>query len=203
MILRYVSSALTLCLAIACSLSVSWAQVDPFWLRSWNKAQETRPTHMASRSRIAPPTEPGPPLIIHGQVFKPDGRTPASGVVVHAYHRDRDGFDFGARDRALTTWRLQGWARTDAQGRFEFSTIRPAADHMGREGAHIHFTLEAAQFGRQWAPTVFLADDPILSQRTRQESARAGSFGSVRDVRTLDGVQHIDVRLKLKAHGNF
>jgi protocatechuate 3,4-dioxygenase, beta subunit len=181
----------------------SLSQADPFWLRSWNEAQQSRPERMASAGRIASATEPGVPLVIQGQVVKPDGRTPAEGVVVHAYHRDQRGFDFGLNDREMTTWRLQGWVRTDARGRFEFQTIRPAPDHMGREGAHVHFTSVSPEFGRQWARTVYFSDDPRVTNRTREQSAAAGEFGWVRDVELIDGVQHIQVKIRLKEENDF
>jgi protocatechuate 3,4-dioxygenase, beta subunit len=181
----------------------SLSQADPFWLKSWNEAQRSRPERMASTGRIASAIEPGIPLIIRGQVIAPDGRTPAQGVVIHAYHRDRDGFDFGPDDRALTTWRLQGWVRTDEQGRFEFRTIRPAPDHMGRDAAHVHFTVESQDFGRQWAPTIYFSDDPLVSKKTRQRSAEAGEFGWVRHVTVADGVQHTDVKIRLKEKPDF
>ena len=180
----------------------SRGQADPSWLKSWNEAQESRPVTMASSGRIASEHEPGIPLIIHGRVFRPDG-TPAGGVVVHAYHRDHDGFDFGPDDNSVTTWRLQGWLETDAEGRFEFQTIRPAPDHLGREGAHIHFTLETSELGRQWAPTVFLSDDPQVTADQRRRSKDAGDFAWVRDVRSTDGVQHVDVRIRLKEKADF
>ena len=134
---------------------------------------------------------------------KPDGRTPAADVVVHAYHRDRNGFDFGADDKALTTWRLQGWVKTDAQGRFEFKTIRPAPDHIGRDGPHIHFTVETQKYGRQWAHAIHFADDPRLSDADRRRSAQMGQFGWVREVSAKDGVQHIDVTIRLKPTSDF
>lgn len=179
------------------------SQADPFWLRSWNEAQQSRPEQITSKSRIASATEPGTPLLIRGRVVEPDGQTPAQGIVVHAYHRDQQGFDFGPNDHALTTWRLQGWAKTDAQGRFEFETIRPAPDHMGREGAHIHFTLESPRLGRQWARTVYLSDDPLVTKRTREQSAEAGEFGWVREVKVVEGVQRIDVKIRLKEKADF
>ncbi len=183
--------------------ALSSAQADPFWLRSWNEAQRSKPASLTSHSRIAAPAEPGTPLVVHGWVFESDGRTPAANITVHAYHRDRDGFDFGPGDRAMPTWRLQGWAKTDDQGRFEFQTIRPAPDHLGREGAHLHFTMESAAFGRQWAPTVYLADDPWVTEKTRRQSAAAAEFGWVRETKTLEGIQHLDVRIRLKARGEF
>jgi protocatechuate 3,4-dioxygenase beta subunit len=177
-------------------------QADPSWLRSWNEAVADRPQTMSSNARIAPQDEPGVPLVLRGQVFAPGGK-PADGVVVHAYHRDANGFDFGPGDDSLSTWRLQGWVRTDAQGRFEFRTIRPAPDHLGREGAHIHLTVESAEFGRQWAPTVFLSDDPIVTTDQRRQSRRAGKYGGVREVATIEGVQHVDVRIRLRAEADF
>ena len=181
----------------------SMSQPDPFWLESWNEAQRTRPAEMTSAGRIASANEPGVPLHIQGQIVEPDGRTPARDVVVHAYHRDHDGFDFGKDDRELTTWRLQGWAVTDEQGRFEFRTIRPAPDHMGRDGSHIHITVESSEFGRQWAPTVYFSDDPLVKDQRREQSAEAGEFGWVRDVTTINGVQHTTVRIKLKSKADF
>jgi len=181
----------------------SLAEVDPFWLRSWTEAQASRPQLIPSSGRIAAKNEPGTPLMVHGKVVLPDGRTPAKGVVVHAYHRDRDGFDFGPNDSALTTWRLQGWVKTDAEGRFEFQSIRPAPDHLGREGSHVHFTVESEQFGRQWAPMLFFADDPRVTESQRRQSREAGDFGSVREVSVVDGVQQVEVRIRLKAKADF
>jgi len=198
--------ALAVCALFATGVSSpvqGLAQTDPYWLRSWDEAQTLRPAIMTSSGRIAPEDEPGTPLVIRGQVVEPDGRTPAEGIVVHSYHRDLNGFDFGPNDSALTTWRLQGWATTDVEGRFEFRTIRPAGDHLGREGAHVHFTLESRDFSRQWAPTVFLSDDPLVTENQRRRSAEAGEFRWVREVETVDGVQHVAVRIQLKGNAEF
>jgi protocatechuate 3,4-dioxygenase, beta subunit len=163
----------------ACGTGESFGQADPYWMKSWNKAQDTRPATMTSSARIAPADEPGTPLVLRGLVVEPDGRTPAAGVVVHSYHRDQQGFDFGPNDSAASTWRLQGWAKTDTDGRFEFRTIRPSPDHLGREAAHIHFTLESKEFGRQWAPTLYVPD-------------KAGA-----------GVQQVMVNIRLKQKADF
>jgi len=180
----------------------SLGQVDPVWLKNWNEAQENRPMTITSDGRIASESEPGIPFIIHGRVFSPEG-TSAGGVVVHAYHRDSEGFDFGLNDNSQTTWRLQGWVETDSQGRFEFNTVRPAADHLGREGAHIHFTLESVDFGHQWAPKVFLSDDPLVTADQRRRSEEAGEYGFVREVQTINSVQHIEVRIQLEKKADF
>lgn len=197
-----ITISLLLAVAIACA-GQAIGQADPFWLKSWNEAVRHRPQRMDAHARIAPLDEPGTPLTVHGRVVRADGETPAAGVVVHAYHRDRDGYDFGPGDRSLSTWRLQGWALTDNEGRFRFDTIRPAADPMGRDGAHIHFTLESPDAGRQWAPTVYFADDPRVGEQARARSAEAGRFGGVRQVALVSGVQQVDVWIRLKAAGEF
>ncbi len=178
-------------------------QADPMWLEDWNEALESRPEVLASTGRIAPKDEPGTPLVIHGQIFEPDGSTPAAGVIVHAYHRDQAGFDFGPDDRAFTTWRLQGWVVSDSEGRFEFQTIMPAADHLGREGPHLHFTVESARFGRQWPPVVYFMNDPLLPESQKARSKAAGKFGWVRETVTVDEVQHLDVKFRLKEQADF
>jgi protocatechuate 3,4-dioxygenase beta subunit len=199
------SSGVVYALVVTVSFSpgASLAQVDPFWLRNWNEAQKSRPVTIPASGRIAASDERGTPLVIHGKIVRPDGHTPAKGVVVHAYHRDRDGFDFGPNDAALTTWRLQGWVKTDAEGRFEFRSIRPAPDHLGREGSHVHFTVESQEFGRQWAPRLFFSDDPLVTESQRRQSREAGEFGEVREISVVDGVQHVEVRLRLKEKADF
>ena len=177
-------------------------QADPSWLKSWEEANTNRPASITSSSRIAPADEPGIPFMITGEIYAPDGSL-AQDVIVHAYHRDKDGFDFGPGDRSLTTWRLQGWAKTDSNGRFRFQTIRPAPDHLGREGAHIHFTVVSPDWGRQWAPTTYFSDDPQVTDSQREKSSKAGNFGFVRHVSEEGGVQSIEVKIRLKAREDF
>lgn len=178
------------------------ARVDPAWLRSWNEALRQRPAVLDSVARIAPEEEPGIGMIISGQVLNPDGTT-ADGVIVHASHRDQHGLDFGPRDESVTTWRLQGWARTDADGRFEFRSIRPAADHLGREPAHIHFTLESAKFGRQWMPSIFLADDPLATAEMRRTFDQTSRWAEVMAVPGDEALQLIEVTLQLGRTPDF
>jgi protocatechuate 3,4-dioxygenase beta subunit len=113
---------------------------DTDWLRSWARVDQQRPQELSWRGRIAPADEPGTPMVIHGRVIEEDGKTPASSVIVFAYHTDRTGL-YDRRDAGPHSWRLRGWARTDAEGRFEFATIRPGAYPSGGVPAHVHFTL--------------------------------------------------------------
>src|SRR5258707_1174520 len=42
----------------------------------------------SSKITIAPESEPGSRMVVSGQVFRPDGVTPAAGVIMYAYHTD-------------------------------------------------------------------------------------------------------------------
>jgi protocatechuate 3,4-dioxygenase beta subunit len=145
------------------------------------------PGPLSWQSRIAPPGEPGEPLVVAGQVFDPEGRAPVAGVIVYAYHTDIKGLY--TPTGAQRPPRLQGWARTDAQGRYEFRTIRPAPYPGDGPPAHVHFHLSGAGYPQQEAEELRFEGDPKVSRDIAELSRREGRFGGVRPVtRGPDGV---------------
>lgn len=196
---RSASSALVAGILLASGAS---AQVDSHWLEMWREAQAHRPASLASTGRIAPEGEPGTPLVIHGQVVAPDGRTPVPGTTVFAYQTDEDGI-YSGPGKPGSPWRLQGWVVTDEEGRFELRTVRPGSYPGGRVPAHVHLTVETREHGRQWTEELRFADDPLLDAEQRRRAARADRFGGVRPVRMIDGVQHVDFTIRLKPEGDF
>src|SRR5262249_59632880 len=125
------------------------------------RARGGRRRVLASAARIAPPGEPGTPLVIHGRVFRPDGRTPAPDVVVFAYHTDATGH-YDVPSAGPHSWRLRGWVATDADGQFEFATIRPAPYPNNRAAAHVHLLLEGPGVPRQDAG-LLVEGEPVLT----------------------------------------
>ena len=171
---------------------------DRQWVAQWEGAQRERPANVGSVGRIAPANEPGTPMIIHGRVFQSDGTTPAEGITVFAYQTDRTGI---YNERGTPGWRLRGWAKSDAAGRFEFRTIRPGSYPRGRVPAHVHLTIEGSDLPRRWTGELRFADDPYLREADRR--AAAEKFGSVREVTVRDGVQHVDLNLRIENEGRF
>ena len=103
-------------------------------------------------------------MTVNGQLFDHDGRHPLAGVVVFAYHSDRNGL---YNWTGVTGWRLQGWVRTDETGLFQFDTIRPAP-YPGRSiPAHIHIYADGPTVPRQEMGEIHFADDPLLSAEDR------------------------------------
>jgi hypothetical protein len=62
---------------------------DREFVRALEAAQRDRPKTLSSKSRIAPASEPGDPLVVHGRAVGEDGTSPIGGAVVFAYQTDR------------------------------------------------------------------------------------------------------------------
>jgi protocatechuate 3,4-dioxygenase beta subunit len=188
-----------LLIAVVVALAPLSAQ-DLEYERALERAQALKPQRLASVARIAPEGEPGTPLVIRGRVYQPDGRTPAPGITVFAYHTDRTGV-YDVRSNGPHSWRLKGWAITDAEGRFEFRTIRPGAYPGRAEPQHVHFSIEGPSVPRQSPTALEFEDDPKIGPREREESRRAGIFGGVRPVTRRDGIDHVEINLRIATRG--
>jgi protocatechuate 3,4-dioxygenase beta subunit len=174
---------------------------DVEFIRALERTQAARPATLHSTARIAPPEEPGTPLVVHGRVYAADGRAPLAGVVVFAYHTDREGL-YDRRGSPPHSWRLRGWARTDPEGRFEFQTIRPGPYPASRIAAHVHFTIFTDD-ARYHAGELRFSDDPFVTDRERTESERRESFGEVRPVRRDGATEHVEFRIRLNPSNRF
>lgn len=170
------------------------AQDQPF-ARMWENAQKLKPARVTSTERIAPASEPGTPFVVHGTVLDAAGK-PASSVGVFAYQTDNTGLY--AQPGAADPWRLKGWAVTDAQGRFEFRTIRPAP-YPGRTiAAHIHLSFVTSCCGRQSSEVMF-DDDPIATPEYRERN-REVLWGKIA---TTAAGQETSYTFRLKTRGDF
>ena len=131
----------------------SLAAQDVQYARAMDRAQDSRPSNLGAKARIAPTSEPGDPLIVRGRLRSLDGAA-AAGAIVFAYHTDRGGL-YDDPSKGPHSWRLRGWARTDAEGRFTFETMRPGAYPGGNVAPHVHFTAYLAD-GRYHTPQLNL-----------------------------------------------
>jgi protocatechuate 3,4-dioxygenase beta subunit len=174
---------------------------DVEFIRALGRAQQDRPASLTSSARIAAAGEPGTPLVIHGRLFAADGRTVVPNAIVFAYHTDREGH-YNRPGSPAHSWRLRGWARTDADGRFEFQTIRPGAYPSRNIPAHVHFNIFNGT-ERFHAGEVQFDDDPILSASDRARSRDSGAFGGILPVRREGAVEHVDVALKVNPSQRF
>lgn len=184
-------------IALLGAISVAVAQTAP------RDVIET-PSQLGSTGRIAPATEPGTPLIISGTVLAPDGKTSLAGVVVYAYHTDNNGYyrrvgesgEAGANEP-----RLRGWVKTDANGRFEFATIKPAPYANREVPAHIHIHAWGAGYPRQWFELEFQGDPLLPKQHFTDNTA---DFLYIIPLKPDSrGLLHGSITLQMRQNSNF
>ena len=142
---------------------------------------------------IPPEGEPGERLVLEGTVYQADGTTPASGVLVYAYHTNAGGVYPKRGDESGNARRhgyLRGWLRTGADGRYRIVTIRPGAYPGGGPPAHVHMTVQPPGERETYVDEVEFEDDPRLTPAYRARLAGRGGSGVVRLERRPDGTLH-------------
>ena len=151
-----------------------------------------------SKITITTKEEPGERLTVSGIVFGADGKTPLANASVYVYHTDATGrYTPGATDDNRNP-RLRGYLRTDAQGRYEYSTIKPAPYPGNGPPAHIHYHVNAPGYRERVFEIVF-EGDPKISNNIRASAAQTDSAFSIRKLtRTAQSVWHCtqDVTLR-------
>ena len=152
------------------------------------------------KTKIVAGSEPGEPLLISGTIFQPDGVTPAKGITLYVYHTDVKGYySQEGSTGAPSKPRLRGWLRTNADGRYEFRTIKPASYPGTTAPAHIHATLSGQGYPEYWIDSYLFEGDPFISAEHRSKLSGRGGFQSIialkRDEQgVLKGVR--DIRLE-------
>jgi len=160
------------------------------------------PAHMSSRVQIVSNDEPGETLVVSGQVFAPDSRTPVPGIIVYAYNTDSQGY-YGENKTEYPP-RLFGWMKTDDSGRFELRTIRPASYPGMQVPAHIHFTLWGNKYPLQWVDELRFEGDRYITPAMLAEDAQRGEFHLIQRVtRGEDGVLLCSLKIRVQGESNF
>lgn len=178
-------------------LPAALAGVDRDFLRQFERLQRERPANLTSGGTVAPPTEPGIPMRLEGRLVTGSGRAAIRDAVVFAWQTDASGL-YDRPGSAPHSWRLHGWARTDREGRFSFTTIRPAAYPSRTEPAHVHFTVERSNGSRYFVPSLMFDGDPLLTP-----SVLAQRDAVVASVERRGGAQYVSFTLQLEEDGRF
>lgn len=148
------------------------------------------PKEIASNVRLAGAAEPGESMIISGTIFQTDGKTPAPGVVLYVYHTDNQGlYSKGAGEgNDSRHGHLRGWVKSDTQGRYQFTTIRPASYPQGRNPQHIHPIIKEPGRSPYWIDEYLFEGDPFLSAEEKARQPKRGGNGIITLVKDSKGV---------------
>lgn len=120
---------------------------------------------------------PGQAMLICGQVFKPDGRTPASEVILYLYQTNQEGIypiDTNTSGWALRHGKIRLWLKTNSNGEYCFYTLRPGSYPDRDEPAHIHLTILEPDGSYYWLDSYKFSDDPMLKTKESEDHPRGG-----------------------------
>lgn len=156
---------------------------------NWCGAAREAPDDVSWKAVLADQNDRGEPLVISGTLFESDGRTPAPNVLIYAYHTDAKGF-YGRGKGDHPHGKHHGWMLTDAKGRYEFRTIKPAPYPILDTPAHIHYTLTGVNFREYWIDDVWFEGDEIITPeiKRKQLSGRGGFNPILKLEKGADGI---------------
>jgi protocatechuate 3,4-dioxygenase beta subunit len=150
------------CLAL---VAVPLAAQAPYFPEVYLAAQYEASANAPASVVVAAEDEPGERLIVTGRVL--DGTRPVAGASIYVFQTDVTGryaLDRTGNDAELYP-RLHGAMRSDADGRYEYATIRPG--HYDNNAAHVHYIVRARGY-KPLLLDLWFDDDPELAARRRE-----------------------------------
>ena len=148
--------------------------------------------------KIVPDNEPGEPLIVSGTIYSPDGKSTLEGITLYVYQTDATGVYTTTGGENRTT-RIRGVMRTNAQGRYEFRTIKPGSYPNSRNPAHIHAYVSGPGYPEYWIDEYHFTDDRFISDEDKRNAASQGTFSPILNpTRGADGILRAvrDIRIE-------
>jgi len=130
-----------------------------------------------SKTVITTGSEPGERLTVTGVIYG-EGNSPIANASVYVYHTDAKGV-YTPQGNDSRNPRLRGYMRTDAQGRYEFQTIKPAPYPTNDAPAHVHYHVNAPGYAERVFEIVFQGD-PRINAQIREGAAQENSGFSIR-----------------------
>ena len=144
--------------------------------------------NVPSETVLVTADEPGEPLIISGTIYAPDGRKPMPGINLFVYHTDATGrYSNVIGDNRKT--RIHGLMRSDAQGHYQFRTIKPAPYPGHTNPAHIHAYVSGPGYPEYWIDLYLFDGDPFITPDLIGKEKSKGNFSSILALtRGADGI---------------
>jgi protocatechuate 3,4-dioxygenase beta subunit len=127
-------------------------------------------------------------LEISGVIYKPDGTTPAAGIVLYLYHTDQSGYYSKKGGETGRHGYLRGWLKTNENGEYKFYTLRPAPYPNATFPAHIHPTIKEPGKTPYWLDDYVFDDDKFVNDTYRSNAENRGGDGILTLTKNQNGV---------------
>lgn len=138
----------------------------------------------------------GQKLLLTGTVYKLDGKTPVSNVILYYYQTDANGkyVHKKVESRSMppnklgqTHGYIRGWVKTDVNGRYAIYTHKPGSYPSGTEPAHVHLSIKEPTIEKPYYVDDFVFDDDkLLTSKRRRKLENRGGSGILRLVQKKD-----------------
>jgi protocatechuate 3,4-dioxygenase beta subunit len=120
--------------------------------------------------------------------LKKDGKTPAAGVLLYVYHTDNTGRYSNPGRKGNRHGHLRGWMKTRTDGRYSFTSIRPAAYPGRTDPAHVHALIKEEGIKVYWLDDYLFDDDPLITPKVRSRHEKRGGDGIIHLTKNEKGV---------------
>lgn len=130
---------------------------------------------------LAGEMEPGEPMTISGSLLDKK-KKPLPGYILYVYQTDATGrYTKTGDETGVQKWHghLHGWVQTDADGRFEINSIRPAPYPNGGIPAHLHCAVKPPNGEPFYINDFVFADDPLVTKTYLKRLSYDGGDGVV------------------------
>ena len=134
-------------------------------------------------------------LLVNGNVYNNDGKTPAENIIIYYWHTDDEGlYTAKGVKNNHNHGDLRGWVKTDKKGQFQIYTSRPKPYPNDVLPAHIHLSIKEPNLPNEYyAEDIVFDDDPLLNDYLKRypPANRCGS-GIVRTtlIKNIQTVHH-------------
>lgn len=135
-----------------------------------------QPSNIASETTISV-GEKGERLTMSGTVYKLNGKTPAGGIILFFYHTDATGHYNNEDDP--NDPRLKGWVKTDVNGHYKFTTIKPAPYPQLSTPTHIHVHLFNKDLLENYIDDFWFTGDRLIKDSEKRRFESMSDFSSI------------------------
>ncbi|OEK08440.1 hypothetical protein A8C32_03045 [Flavivirga aquatica] len=111
---------------------------------------------------------------ISGTIFKSDGVTPASNVILYINQPDENGnYKLKRKNRKRYIYH-RGWIKTNLDGKYTFYTFVPGKFIRGKDLKHIHAAIKEPGKPEYDINGFLFDDDPVLTEACRLRLKKEG-----------------------------